>query len=80
MSRADIPGMGTESFPTCLSPPQAGEPQPSPSPHLSQALLAERAVGPVVQAALQALLAEGVSTWRRHRLKEHPAKEPLSLD
>lgn len=43
-------------------------------PHLSQALFAEGAVGPVVQAALQALLAEGVTTGRGHRLEEHPAK------
>lgn len=80
MSRADTPVLGTEPPPTYLSPPQAGGPHPTPSPHLSQALLAEWAVGSVVQAALQALLAEGVSAWRRHRLKEHPAKEPLSLD
>lgn len=30
MRRADIPGLGTESSPTCLSPPQAGGSQPSP--------------------------------------------------
>lgn len=47
-------------------------------PHLSQALFAEGAVGPVVQAALQTLLAEGVTTGRRHRLEEHPAKDGQS--
>lgn len=43
-------------------------------PHLSQALFAEGAVGPVVQAAFQALLAEGVTTGCCHWLEEHPAK------
>lgn len=28
----------------------------------------------MVQAAFEALLAEGVPTWRRHWLEEHPAK------
>lgn len=47
-------------------------------PHLSQALFAEGAVGSVVQAAFEALLAEGVTTGRRHRLEEHPAKDDQS--
>lgn len=42
--------------------------------HLGQVLLAQRAVGVVVQAALQTLEAEGVSTGRRHRLVEQPGE------
>ena len=34
----------------------------------------------MVQAAFEALLAEGVPARRRHRLKEHPAKGPKSMD
>lgn len=49
-------------------------------PHLSQALFAEGAVGLVVQAAFEALLAEGVPARCRHRLEEHPAKGPKSTD
>lgn len=44
-------------------------------PHLPEALFAEGAVGPMVQAPFEALLAEGVTTGRRHRLEEQPAKD-----
>lgn len=41
--------------------------------HLFQALFAEGTLGRVVQAALQAVLAEGVAARRCHGLVKHPA-------
>lgn len=44
--------------------------QPRAISHLFQALFAERALGCVVQAALQTVFTEGVATWCSHRLIE----------